>query len=39
MLTPEQKWKKAKAEGKGTGKDISSLQSANADKLRKIPSK
>jgi hypothetical protein len=38
MLTPEQKWKKAKAEGKGTGKDLSSLQSANADKLRSIGS-
>lgn len=34
MLTPEQVWKRAKAEGKGTGKDLSSVQSARADKLR-----
>jgi hypothetical protein len=35
MLTPEQRWKKAKAENKGTGKDLSSKQSARADLLRK----
>lgn len=38
MLTPEQQWKKEKAEGKGTGKDLSSKQSANADKLRTLRS-
>lgn len=36
MLTPEQKWKIARAEGKGSGKDISSQQAARADKLRKL---
>lgn len=34
MLTPEQQWKKAKSENKGSGKDLSSQQSARADKLR-----
>ena len=38
MLTPEQKWKREKAEGKGSGKDIASKQSARADKLRAIKS-
>ena len=38
MLTPEQKWKREKAEGKGSGKDIASRQSARADKLRAIKS-
>lgn len=38
MLTAEQQWKKAKAEGKGTGKDISSQQAARADKLRSLRS-
>jgi hypothetical protein len=36
MLTPEQKWKVARAEGKGSGKDIASQQSAKADKLRRF---
>jgi hypothetical protein len=36
MLTPEQKWKRDKAEGKSKGLDISSKQSALADKLRKL---
>lgn len=36
MLTPEQVWKKAKAEGKGSGKDISSTQAARADRLRNL---
>jgi len=36
MLTPEQKWKIARAEGKGSGKDIASQQSAKADKLRRL---
>lgn len=34
MATPEQQWKKARAENKGSGKDLSSQQSARADKLR-----
>ena len=34
MLTPEQKWKRDKSENKGSGKDLSSQQSARADKLR-----
>lgn len=38
MLTPEQKWKVARAEGKGSGKDIASQQSAKADKLRRLGS-
>lgn len=36
MLTPEQKWKIAKAEGKAKGNDIGSQQSARGDKLRKL---
>jgi hypothetical protein len=35
MITREQKWKVARAEGNGSGNDISSQQSARADKLRK----
>lgn len=36
MLTPEQRWKIAKAEGKAKGNDIGSQQSARGDKLRKL---
>ena len=36
MLTPEQKWKVARAAGQGSGKDIASQQSARADKLRRL---
>jgi hypothetical protein len=36
MLTPEQKWKIAKAEGKAKGNDIGSQQSARGDILRKL---
>jgi hypothetical protein len=36
MLTPEQKWKIAKAEGKAKGNDIGTQQSARGDKLRKL---
>lgn len=36
MLTPEQKWKIAKAEGKAKGNDIGTEQSARGDKLRKL---
>lgn len=34
MLTPEQKWKIAKAEGKSKGTDLGSQQSTRGDKLR-----
>lgn len=36
MITPEQKWKIAKAEGKAKGNDIGTQQSARGDKLRKL---
>jgi hypothetical protein len=36
MLTPEQKWKIAKAEGKAKGNDIGTQQSIRGDKLRKL---
>lgn len=36
MLTPEQKWKIAKAEGKAKGTDLGSRQSQRGDKLRKL---
>lgn len=36
MLTPEQKWKIAKAEGKAKGNDIGMQQSLRGDKLRKL---
>lgn len=36
MLTPEQKWKISKAEGKAKGNDIGTQQSARGDKLRKL---
>jgi len=36
MLTPEQKAKQAKWEGRSTGSDISSQQSARADRLRRL---
>jgi hypothetical protein len=36
MLTPEQKWKIAKAEGKAKGTDLGSKQSQRGDKLRKL---
>jgi len=39
LLTREQKWKVARAEGKGSGKDIASQQSSRADKLRKLKEK
>jgi hypothetical protein len=36
MLTPEQKWKIRKAEGKARGGDLGSQQSARGDKLRQL---
>ena len=36
MLTPEQKWKIAKAEGKAKGTDLGSRQSVRGDKLRSL---
>lgn len=35
MLTRELKWKKAMAEGKGSGNDLSTQQAARADKVRR----
>jgi hypothetical protein len=39
LLTREAKWKVARAEGKGSGKDLASRQSSRADKLRKLQEK
>ena len=36
MLTPEQKWKIARAEGKPSGNDLGSKQASRGDKLRKL---
>jgi hypothetical protein len=38
MLTPEQKWRRQKAEGKAKGGDLGSAQSAIGDKLRSLDS-
>jgi hypothetical protein len=39
MITPEQKAKKARWEGRNTGDDYSSKQAAKADRLRKLSTK
>lgn len=36
MITPEQKWRKERAEGKSSGKDLTSLQSQRADRYKNI---